>query len=569
MTELRTWVRGYDSDRGIDLIYDTTTYTPVLTAPEGGWTYENKLELEQKANDQNLQFARTTKGEIWKIALYQFNKKSITLNDGRTPPHGGRQRIRYEELESLGTCRHDHEPAEDGETPSIEPIKQEIRKLQDKMGDNKITVSVSPAPNGGDPDRPAMLIKRAAEELGITEEQKGEPAAAEAPAHAERDHALLSASGAHRWINCTPSAVIEDRYPDSDSDAAAEGTAAHELAEHKLLTLMGAPSARPDSQWFNEDMEDHTDSYADHVMAELHRTKQTSPGAFLAVEQRLDFSHIVPDGFGTGDALIVGDDTMTIVDLKYGKGVKVDAADNPQMMLYALGALAQFGMIYDIKTVRMVIFQPRIDNISTHEVTVEELLEWAEDVARPAAEKAIAGEGELQAGEWCQFCRHSAQCPALAAAMFAPVPKDENQVPAAPDPDTLSDEQIAQIVTWAGELKKWLGKVEAHALDKANQGHQYPGLKLVEGRSVRKYTDKGVVAHIVEDDTEHSPYKPREVLGITDMTELLGKKRFEELLGDYVHKPAGKPTLVPVSDKRPALTVATPETVFEPIEQGA
>lgn len=515
MTELRTWVRGYDNDRGIDLIYDTTTYTPVLTAPEGGWTYENKLELEQKANDQNLQFARTTKGEIWKIALYQFNKKSITLNDGRKQPHGGRQRIRYEELESLGTCRHDHEDT--GDT--------------------------------------------------TTEDPEDEPAAAEAPAHAERDHALLSASGAHRWINCTPSAVIEDRYPDSDSDAAAEGTAAHELTEHKLLTLMGAPSARPESEWFNEDMEDYTDAYADHVMAELHRTKQSSPGAFLAVEQRLDFSHIVPGGFGTGDALIVGDGTMTIVDLKYGKGVKVEAEGNPQMMLYALGALAQFGMIYDIKTVRMVIFQPRIDNISTHEVTVEELLEWAEQVARPAAEKAIAGEGVLVAGEWCQFCRHASQCPALAGRMLAPVPMN-GQVPAAPDPDTLTDEQIAQIVTWAGELKKWLGKVEAHALDQANQGHPYPGLKLVEGRSVRRFIDEEAVARAVTEAGE-DPYKPREVQGITNLTKLLGKKRFEELLGDYVHKPQGKPTLVPVSDKRPALTVATPETVFEPIEQGA
>lgn len=512
MTEISNLVHAYAMDRRTRIVYDTTTYTPVLTAPDGGWTYEDKIELEQAANDQNLQFARTTKGEVWKIALYQFNKKSITLNDSRTPPHGGRQRVRYEELESLGTCRHDHEGAADT----------------------------------------------------ATDDPEDEPTAVQAPVHGERDHALLSASGAHRWINCTPSAVIEDRYPDSDSDAAAEGTAAHELAEHKLLTLMGAPSARPESEWFNEDMEDYTDAYADHIMAELERTKKESPAAFLTIEQRLDFSHIVPDGFGTGDALIVGDGTMTIVDLKYGKGVKVDAADNPQMMLYALGALAQFGMIYDIQTVRMVIFQPRISNISTHEVTVDELLVWAEQVARPAAEKAIAGEGELQAGEWCQFCRHSPQCPALAAEMFAPVPMDAEQTPAAPDPDTLTDEQIAQIITWAGDLKKWLGKVEAHALDKANQGHRYPGLKLVEGRSVRRFTDEDAVARAVTAAGE-DPYKPREVQGITAMTKLLGKKRFEDLLGDYIHKPEGKPTLVPASDKRPELTVSTPDTVFQPI----
>ena len=388
-------------------------------------------------------------------------------------------------------------------------------------------------------------------------------------AHADRDHALLSASSAHRWLHCTPAPYLEAKHPDTTSDAAEEGTAAHELAEHKLRQHLDLPTTRPVSEWDSEEMDDYTDQYADHVMAELARARETDPAAFLSIEERLDFSHIVPEGFGTGDAIIVSDDTLTVVDLKYGKGVEVSAVENPQMRLYALGALATYGAIYDVEQVRMVIFQPRIGNISVDEITVDDLTTWAEDVVRPAAEKATAGEGELQAGDWCRFCRHAAQCPALASEMFAPVPTTAEHVPTAPDPDTLTDDQIATIVTHAGELKKWLTKVETFALAQANDGHTYPGLKLVEGRSVRRYTDEGTVAHIVEEDTEHCPYKPREVLGITAMTKLLGKKRFDELLSDHIHKPEGKPTLVPESDKRPALELATPENVFQPIEKGA
>ena len=386
--------------------------------------------------------------------------------------------------------------------------------------------------------------------------------------HADRDHALLSASSAHRWINCTPAPYLEAQHPDTASDAAAEGTAAHELAEHKLRQHLDLPTTRPVSEWDSEEMDDYTDQYADHVMAELQRAREVDKAAFLSIEERLDFSHIVPDGFGTGDALIVSDYTLTIVDLKYGKGVEVSAVRNPQMRLYALGALATYGAIYAIEQVRMVIFQPRLGNVSVEEISVDELTTWAEGVVRPAAEKAAAGEGELQAGDWCRFCRHAAQCPALAADMFAPVPTSAEHVPAAPDPDTLTDTQIATIVTHAGELKKWLTKVESYALAQANDGHTYPGLKLVEGRSVRKYTDDDAVTKAVEAAGE-DPYKPREVLGITAMTKLLGKKRFQELLGDYVHKPEGKPTLVPASDKRPALTLATPDTMFEPITPGA
>lgn len=550
MTEDR-YLKAYDLDTHKDVTYDLETYNPLETAPEGGWTHQDRDALQRAASTRfYMIFARTKSGKVWKIGRPPFNAKSIPLNDLRTPAHSGKQRLRYEELESLGTCSK----VEDDE---LAELKQSIRDLKDSQP-GEVTIEVLPAPGAGDPDRPAMLIKRAAEEVD----------AEDTPAHAERDHALLSASSAHRWINCTPAPYLEAQHPDTSSDAAAEGTAAHELAEHKLRQHLDIPTTRPVSEWDSEEMDDYTDQYADHVMAELTRARKVDKAAFLAIEERLDFSHIVPEGFGTGDALIVSDDTLTVIDLKYGKGVTVSAEGNPQMRLYALGALATYGAIYDVERVRTAIFQPRLKNISVEEIAVDDLLAWAENTVRPAAEKAIAGEGELKAGEWCRFCRHAAQCPERAREMFAPVPTTAEHVPAAPDPDTLTDDQIATIVAHSGELKKWLTKVESYALAQANEGRAYPGLKLVEGRSVRKYTDEAEVARVVEAAGE-DPHKPREVLGITAMTKLLGKQRFEELLGDYVHKPEGKPTLVPESDKRPALTPVSADTVFGHIEKGA
>lgn len=490
------------------------TYQPLI-GTEG-------LDFDEGATRQSVEDAivtkgathvRTTSGDVWKI-FTKLNKKSVPLNNaGRGP-----QRIGYAKVESFGVLIDDDEQ-----------------------------------PAGSVGEKPVALA---------------EANSPEAPAHTGRAHALLSASSAHRWLHCTPAPHLEEQHPDSESDAAAEGTAAHELAEYKLHQLLDEDSVRPTSDWQDEDMDDYTDSYADRVMAELAQTKETSPAAFLSIEQRVDFSHIVPDGFGTADALIVGDQTMTIVDFKYGRGVQVDAEDNPQMMLYALGALRQFDFIYDIKQVRMVIFQPRIGNISVCEKPVEELRTWAEEVVKPRAELAMAGEGELTAGEWCQFCRHAPNCPAVAKQHFDILPAGDAPLePTAPEPDTLTDAQIATIVTHAPALKKWLGAVEKYALDQANNGHGYDGLKLVEGRSVRKYKDADEVAKAVQ-DAGHDPYE-RKLLGITAMTKLLGKKNFEEVLGDLVYKPAGALTLVPSSDKRPEVLPATAETVFEPITKGA
>ena len=474
--------------------------------------------LADTIKDQNLTHVRFLDGDICELRSFDpILKKSISTN--MLNATNNYMRFPYAKVESLGVM--------DDETTQSETPEEEAPTSETPAGEAPV-----------------------------------------APAHHNRAHALLSASSAHRWLNCTPSPLLEAQHPDPETEAAAEGTAAHELAEHKLHLLYGdQPTTRPESTWHNEDMDDYTDDYADRVMAELAAAQETNPAAFLAIEQRLDFSHIVPDGFGTGDAIIVAEPTMTIVDLKYGKGVKVDAHGNPQMRLYALGALHQFGMIYDIQTVRMVIFQPRIGNISVDEVTVPELTQWANEVVKPTAAKAMKGEGELVAGEWCGFCRHAAQCPALARHYLQPLPKTAQETPAAPDPATLTEIQIAEIVTWAGDIKKWLSKVESYALDQANQGHTYPGLKVVEGRSVRRYTDETAVAEAVEKLGE-DPWE-KKLLGITAMTKLLGKKRFNDTLGNLVHKPQGKPTLVPESDKRPALTVATPETVFQPLAKGA
>lgn len=483
-----------------------------------------RTALKETIKDQGLTHVKLLDGAIHELRSFDpILKKSISTNT--MAPGDTYARFQYPKVESLGV---------------IGPLTAEEE---------------APAQQQPEKKKPA------------TKKEPAKQESAKAPEHHDRAHALLSASSAHRWLHCTPSPRLEEQYEDSESPAAAEGTAAHELAEHKLRQRLDQPSERPDSPLQNEDMDGYTDAYADRVMAELELASIENPAAFLAIEQRLDFSHIVPDGFGTGDAVIIAEPTMTIMDLKYGKGVKVDAENNPQMRLYALGALRQFGMIYDIQTIRMVIFQPRINNIGVDEISVTDLLTWADQVVKPAAEKAIKGEGELEPGEWCQFCRHAPQCPALARHYLQPIPRKADETPAAPDPETLSDAQIAQIVEWSGEIKKWLTKVESFALDKANNGHAYPGLKLVEGRSVRRYTDETAVAEAVEKLGEN-PWE-KKLLGITAMTKLLGKKRFNDTLGNLVHKPAGKPTLVPVSDKRPELTPTSAEDLFQPLEKGA
>ena len=373
-------------------------------------------------------------------------------------------------------------------------------------------------------------------------------------------HALLSASSAHRWLHCPPSAKLTAGVTEAPSEAALQGTAAHALAEHKLRRALKQQSKRPVSKYEDDEMNTHTDDYVAYVLEQYEQAKQTTPGAVIYIEQHLDFSNVVPGGFGTGDCLIVADGTLHVIDLKYGLGVLVEAEWNPQMMLYAIGALALFDALYDIEQVALTIFQPRRENVSTWTISVTELNKWAEQTLKPAAELAAKGEGEFYAGAWCQFCRIASTCRAraetnleLAKFEFAP-------------PAELSPAEVAKVLTQIPELTRWASDVQDYALSQALSGEQYEGFKLVAGRSIRKYTDETAVAEAAKAAGYRDIYK-RSLLTITAMEKLMGKKQFSEILGDLVVKPEGKPTLVPVTDKRPELQVSTAADDFTNIDK--
>ena len=370
-----------------------------------------------------------------------------------------------------------------------------------------------------------------------------------------REHAILSASGAHRWMVCTPSARLEEHYPDTHSESASEGTFAHAFAELLLDELMKKIDIvsykrkykqMAKDQFWSKSLEEYVNEYVSYVVECYEESLQADEGAALLTEQRLDFSQWVPQGFGRGDAVIIADGTMHVIDLKYGKNVAVRAENNPQLRLYALGAYAELSCLYNIDTVQMSIVQPRNGGISVEVLSVEKLLEWGNTV-KTIAEVAIRGEGELVAGEHCRFCKAAVRCKKMAEKM-------EKVKSTALSPDELTDDELAAILGEAENVLSWLHKVQDYALTEArDNGKKWPGFKLVEGRSNRIYTDEEAVAKtlIGADYTEEDIYKPRSLKGITDMQKLLGKKNFDSLLDGLVAKPQGKPALVPESDKRP------------------
>lgn len=363
-------------------------------------------------------------------------------------------------------------------------------------------------------------------------------------------HALLSASASHRWLNCPPSAKLCADIKDEASPYAKQGTDAHSLCEFKVLTALGQhpPDPTDDLDYFDQEMAYCTDEYCSYVMEQLTEAKTHCKDPQVLVEQRLDFSKWIPEGFGTGDCLIVADDVLHIIDFKYGLGVLVEAEDNPQMMCYALGALDIYDGIYDITSVKMTIFQPRRENVSTFTIKKEDLLKWADDFLKPTAELAFNGEGEFKAGDHCTFCKAKATRRKRAEYNLE-LAKYDFEMPA-----SLSETEIAAILPKIDDLTAWAADIKEYALQQALSGTEYPGFKVVEGRANRKYTDEEAVAFVVKDNG-YDPYE-KKLLGITAMTSLLGKKKFEELLGALITKPQGKPTLVPASDKRPALNTA-------------
>ena len=367
-----------------------------------------------------------------------------------------------------------------------------------------------------------------------------------------KGHAVLAASSANRWLHCPPSVKLCEGSGREElvSEYAVEGTEAHALGEFKLLKALGRKAMNPTKKlkFYNEEMENCTDGYRDFVMETVEQAKLSSPDPIILVEQRVDFSSWVPKGFGTADALVIADGTLSICDYKHGQGIMVDATDNPQLKCYALGALAMFDVLYDIAKVRLAIYQPRRENVSVFEMDKSVLYEWANAVLKPTAALAFVGKGDFHCGEWCRFCKAKCICRARAEANLLLAQHDFRL------PSTLVEAEIEVILSKVDELSVWANDVKDYALQQAISGKEWKGWKLVEGRSTRRYTSDSVVTQVVT-EAGFDPYE-KKLLGITAMQKLLGKQRFEELLKAYIEKPPGKPTLVPESDKRPAINNA-------------
>ncbi len=369
-------------------------------------------------------------------------------------------------------------------------------------------------------------------------------------------HAFLSASASHRWLACPPSAKLCAEVPDEESPYARQGTDAHELCQYLVEKELGRDVTNPTQnlEFYDAEMQESAEGYCSFVMEQIAKSKEHCPDPLVCVEQKLDYSKWVQDGFGTGDCVIVADDTLHIIDMKYGVGVLVsasgeDGTGNSQLKCYALGALDTFGDLYDIRRIKLSIYQPRRENTDTFEMSVEELLKWADEVLSPRAKLAYEGNGEFSAGEHCRFCRIKATCRKRAAYSLELAKYEFAEAP------SLTSEEIAAILPQIDTLVSWADDIKAYALERALSGTSYPGFKLVEGRSVRKYTDEAAVIDVVAAEG-FDPFE-KKLLGITAMQKLLGKTKFDELLSGLIEKPKGKPTLVPESDKRPAVSTAT------------
>lgn len=364
-------------------------------------------------------------------------------------------------------------------------------------------------------------------------------------------HALLSASSAERWINCPPSARLTENMPDTESPHAAEGTLAHSLAELKVRKKfenmrkseydkrLGEIRKNP---LYAPEMDGHTDTYLDCILKAAHGYNKVKP--YVVAEKRLDYSAYAPGGFGTCDCAMLCKNDLHIFDFKYGKGVPVSAEDNPQLKLYALGALAEYGFLYDIQSVILHIIQPRIDNISDFTIDVDALTAWGNSI-RPAAELAYKGEGEFKCGDHCRFCKAKAICRARAEDFFtleasAELPKE-----------LLSDHEIGEILERASRLKNWVSEVEEYVLSELLSGKSVEGWKAVEGRSNRKITDIDSAFEVLKKEGyDEALLYERKPVTLTELEKLVTKKKLEELIGSMIDKPRGKPTLAPESDKR-------------------
>lgn len=366
--------------------------------------------------------------------------------------------------------------------------------------------------------------------------------------HKARSHALLSASSAERWLACPPSAVAAELYPQADTAYTREGTLAHEVAElyvRKRLAGEPVPSTLPDVR-VTQEMIECAESYADYITS-----IRTDPDALVLLEQRVNFSLWVPDGFGTADCIIIQGDRMDVIDYKFGKGVAVNAAGNPQEKLYGLGALSDYGFAYDVETVRLHIYQPRMNNVSVDELTATELLAWAEHTVRPTADLARKGAGDYAAGEWCRFCGHAGLCPQLTAACTSVVmdggePREIRR---------LAPWEVAEALRLEPMIAGWLKRLKEQALSSLMAGEEIPGYKVVEGKlGNRRWTSEDeVIQELLAAGYGEHDITETKLLSPAEMDKAIGKKKVAELLSDLTERSPGAPTVVPESDKRPPL----------------
>ena len=362
-------------------------------------------------------------------------------------------------------------------------------------------------------------------------------------------HAIVSASGAYRWLKCPPSARLELDFPQTRSIYAEEGTAAHALAEAKLRAYISddpadLAAAEEKTRTSSPEMTGAVENYCDLCIEKINAARAATPDAKILLEQRLDFSEWVPDGFGTGDLVIVSDGLLEIVDYKHGKGVSVSAVDNPQMRLYALGAISNYGQLYGFDSVSATIVQPRLDSVSSETLKVQELLEWGEAI-RPIARQAFHGEGSYTPGSHCQFCRAKVKCRARAEENLELTKLDFRKA------DLLGDDELAGILQVASRLQAWAADLQKYALAQAMEnGKQWPGYKLITGKGKRTYSDADKVAErLIGAGYPEAILYERSLLCITKMEKTVGKKKFGELLEDLIFTPPGKPALVPQNHK--------------------
>lgn len=381
----------------------------------------------------------------------------------------------------------------------------------------------------------------------------------------EREHAILSASSAERWLNCSPSAQIEEGLPDSTSVYAEEGTLAHSIGELMLRLATKEITKRKYNselkkhqkhELFYEGMIEEVQLYADFVLGLYESYKKEDPLTELYIEQRLDYSKYAPEGFGTGDAVIMSLKTIHVIDLKFGRGVPVDPYENPQLKLYGLGAYEEYSFLHDIETVKVSVAQVRLDSFGTFETSAKDLLDWGEKTVKPKAELAFAGKGEFVPGDWCTFCKFKARCKKRSETFMEIYQEKKDR--------ELSNEEIAALLPELDALQKWAKDIQEGALEEILEGGSIPGWKAVEGRSTRRITDEAGLAEVLLNDfSEEEIFRPKELKTITNLEKLMGKKDFAQISEGFITKPPGKPTLAPLSDKRPALNDITDELDFE------